>query len=125
MHCGIGPESAPIPDFNPGFSKALELMKQCAKITGIANRDLGRIHAWTRENRLKQARIENGSQKPGYVNGLSECESDLALTKSLVSRKLLASLSRLFQHDLYGRHVPGLAFLAQNLGSDPDFFDRQ
>ncbi len=50
-------------------------MKQSAKIAGMENRDLGRIHAQTRETRPKRFQIENDPQKGGYYNGLSECES--------------------------------------------------
>ena len=71
------PRTNPFPDCKPENSNTLELMKQCAKISGMRKPWSRRIHGQNRENRQKQARTENGSQKPGYVNGLSESESPL------------------------------------------------
>jgi hypothetical protein len=68
-------QNMPVSRFQARFSKAPIFTNKCAKIEGMGNLDLGRIQAQTGETRRKQARTENGSQKGGYYNELSESES--------------------------------------------------
>ncbi len=45
------------------------------RFRGCEKSGLGRIDALARENRQKQARMENGLEKGGPVYSLSECET--------------------------------------------------
>jgi hypothetical protein len=65
---------SPFHDSKPENLITLELMKKCAKIAGMGNRDLGRIQAQNGQERPLRFQIENGSQKGGYYNEPSECE---------------------------------------------------